>query len=147
MISGSKCLKITHKIIKFSKPENKFLKNSSWGVISPLNHLRVNLSPHPTPSGRNPDRWFQMPYAIQSRHNLVWPCVIFHQRIQCRFLHLLQSTPRRGSMCLKPQGFRQVLGYRINTLKRGIFLNFMRNLLVFKDSVPKKKFLVETLSP
>jgi hypothetical protein len=49
--SASKCLKITLKVIKFSKPEKKFPKKLKLrGRYPPLNQLRGYLSP----SGGNP---------------------------------------------------------------------------------------------
>jgi hypothetical protein len=41
----------------------------------------IRILAHSASSSNVPRRWFWMPYAIQSRHNLVWPCVVFHQRI------------------------------------------------------------------
>jgi hypothetical protein len=49
--SASKCLKITLKLIKFSKPEN-FLKKNKLRGISPLESFEGRLIP-PHPSGRN----------------------------------------------------------------------------------------------
>jgi hypothetical protein len=46
--SAYKCLKITLKVIKFSKPETNFLKKLKLrGWYPPLNHLRGDLSPIP----------------------------------------------------------------------------------------------------
>jgi hypothetical protein len=46
-------------------------------------HIRV-LS-HSASSSKCSPRRFWMPYTIQSRHDLVWPCVISHQRIVLKY--------------------------------------------------------------
>jgi hypothetical protein len=54
--------------------------------------VHIWIRAHSSSSSNVPRRWFWMPYGIQSWHNLVWPCVVFHRR--------------RGSMCLKTQSGR-----------------------------------------
>jgi hypothetical protein len=45
--SASKCLKITLRVIKFSKPETKFKKNKLMGDIPPC-QIHAGDSPPPT---------------------------------------------------------------------------------------------------
>jgi hypothetical protein len=52
--SASKCLKITLKFIKFSKPENNFPKKLKLRGISPLESFEGGGTYPPTPLWRKP---------------------------------------------------------------------------------------------